>query len=337
MAQSQAIGFELISNALRIIEAVDVVDYGEIGEQVDMMTGADMQRFIGTLDATDPDLAAELRQQLGGIADAVDAGHNPESLIPVARQLLAEAYDTVIPPEIHNQPGFIGAVMAQLLLAEGGVSEGMDEAFDEPWEWANAWSALQRVKELWGQVENLATPELVASVQEMITALDGIFTQVAPPASFDGMVGEEAEPYAQGMVGYLESVVDAQLYAGRDPVLLVRHLTDLAGPACQSYEAGNDEIGRETIYAIFDNYGDTTGLGNMVGLFDPEVGARIDATFGGLIPLAVAEDQDDDDQDSGSSSSGSGSSGSNAATLTGAPACNALVEALEEARSVLGG
>lgn len=341
VAQSQAIGFEQILNAFRIFEAVPRSDYEEIDEQVEMMTGAHLERFIGTLRERDPDLADALQQQLEGVADTVEDGNNPDILLPVARQLLAEAYDTVVPPEIHNQPAFIGGLIAQLLLGEGGVSEGLEEAFDEPWEWANGWSSLQRVKELWAEVSGAASPELAANIEQMITSLDAIFTQAEPPEDFAGMIAEEAEPFAQGMVGYLESVLDAQLYTGRDPIRLIAHLTDLAGPACQSYEAGKDEIGRETIYAIFDNFGDTTGLGDMIGLFDPEVGEMMETAFGGLIPLAVAEDADDDDNEDGgggasSSASGSGS-GDGSDVMTGAPACNALIEALEEARSVLGG
>lgn len=279
--QSQAVGFELALQRLRIIDAVDQPYQIDFPEIVESLAASDYERFGGVLVELDYELALYLYNTLGGVAETVEEGGltdgpggavNVNSVVPVARELLLEAYDLVVPREIREQPAFKAGIMAQLLLGEGGVAEGLEEAFVERWEYANGWSATQRVKALWAQLAPLATTQQQADVEEMIALLDEIYLSPRPPESFAGLDPEEAETPAQRLVGLLETIVDTALYSGRDQARLLNHLIELTGPACETYAAGDLRAAQVTIYAVADHYvGETTGLGSLIGLFAPEV------------------------------------------------------------------
>ena len=331
------------------MEAVENPDDG-FAEIVENLTGPDFQRFGGTLGELNDDLADELFEVLGEIAEAVEEGELDEALemVPQARDMLNQAYDLVVPPDTRNEPAFKGAVMAQLLLGEGGVAEGLEEAFEEEWEFANGWAATQRIKVLWEDIRSLADDQQQADVDEMIAAIDAIYPSPEPPESLAGVDPEEAETPAQRMLGFLEVIVDAQLYSGRDPARLIGYLAEIAGPGCAYYADGDDELGREVMYAVFDHYaGETTGLGGLIGLFAPEIHEE---AMEALETLVVVE-EDDDDEEAGEGESGPSDDDAASARgsadddddddgvmLTGGVAeCEALVEALEEGRALLGG
>ncbi len=332
--QSQAFGLEMVAQRLRIVEALEPPLDTELGEIVEMMIGPDFERFGATLAGRDEALAAQLHETLKEIVEAVEEGEGVGKLLPVARQLLTQAYDLVVSPTIQHLAAFKGGVMAQLLLAEGGVAEGLEEAFLEQWEFANGWAATQRVKVLWQDIDELASDQRRADVEEMLALIDSIYPTPEPPETFAGIDPEEAEVPAQRIVGILEEVVDAELYSGRDLLRLVSYLVELARPACQSYEAGEDELGREVIYAVFDHYGEMTGLGALIGLFAPDVNETVMAAFEGLVAV---EDDDDGDGEDGAGMGGAGNADDGDDEMTGAKACNQLVEGLEAARSILGG
>ena len=339
---SQAIGLELALQRLRIVEAIDPPFDDEFAEVVENLTGPDFQRFGGTLAAMDAELAEQLFEVLEAVAEAVEEGEDDEvaELLPTARDMLNQAYDLVVPPEVRNEPAFKGAVMAHLLLGEGGVAEGLEEAFEEEWEFANGWGATQRIKVLWGDISALATAEQVADIEEMIAALDAIYPSPEPPESFAGIDPEEAETPAQRIVGFIEVVVDAQLYSGRDPARLIGHLAEATAAGCARYEAGEDELGREIMYAVFDHYaGETTGLGALIGLFAPEVHEEAMEGFEHLV--VVEDDDDDDDDEGGAEAPGAGDGAADGddddGAMEAAEACEIVLEAIEEGRAVLGG
>ena len=326
--QSQAIGLERAMQRLRIVQALEPPFDDEFAEVVENLIGADFERFGGTLAERDDVLAEQLFDILGAIAEGVEDGEDVAELLPVATEMLSTAYDLVIPPDVQALPAFKGGIVAQLLLGEGGVAEGLEEAFVEEWEFANGWGATQRVKVLWADLEGLATPQQLADINEMIVAFDAIYPSPEPPGTFAGIDPEEAETPAQRMAGLLEAVLDTALYSGRDQVRLLRHLGDVAGRACESYETGNDGVGREIMYAVFDHYaGETTGLGALIGLFAPEVH---DEAMEALENLVIVEEDADDGAPAGGDEEDEDA-------MDPAQACNALVDALEEAGSVLGG
>jgi hypothetical protein len=295
---SNAIGLELALQRLFIVEAVEDPD-DEFAEVVENLTGPDFQRFGGTLRQLDAELAEELFEILDEIAEEVEEGELDEALemVPEARAMLNRAYDLVVPPEVRDDPAFKGAVMAQLLLGEGGVAEGLEEAFEEEWEFANGWGATQRIKVLWEDLRGLADEQQQADVDETIAAFDAIYPSPQPPESLAGIDPEEAETPAQRMLGFLEVIVDAQLYSGRDQLRLIGHLIEIAGPGCAYFADGEDALGREVMYAVFDHYaGETTGLGDLIGLFSPDIHEEAMEAFETLV---VVEEDDDDDGDSG--------------------------------------
>lgn len=332
---SQAIGFELALQRLRIVEAIDAPYDDEFAEVVENLTGPDFERFGGTLADLDSALADQLFEVLDAVAEAVEDGEadEVEELLPTANNLLNQAYDLVVPPSVRDEPAFKGAVMAQLFLGEGGVAEGLEEAFEEEWEFANGWGATQRVKILWSELRDAATPQQQADVEEMLAAIDAIYPSPEPPESLAGIDPEEAETPAQRIVGFLEVVVDAQLYSGRDQVRLLNHLGVTAAAGCAYFEAGDDELGREVMYAVFDHYaGETTGLGALIGLFAPEVHEEAMEAFEHLVTV----EEDDDDDDAAGDPTGDELDDDDEA-VTAAAACEAVVEALDEGRAILGG
>jgi hypothetical protein len=331
--QSQAIGLERAALRLRIVQAVEPPYDADFAEIVENLTGPDFQRFGATLAAADKNFADDLYEVLDAIAEGVEEGEDISDLVPVGLDMLATAYDMVIPPEIRALPAFKGGLLAQLLLGDGGVSEGLAEAFDEEWEFANGWASAQRAKELWAEIESLATADQALEINDAIAEIDAIYTSAEPPETLAGVYPEEAETPAQRIVGFLEVVLDSALYSGRDQVRLLTHLIDVAAPACQSYEAGEDGLGREVMYAVFDHYaGETTGLGALIGLFAPEVN---DVAMAALANLVIVEGNGDEDEDSASGSASGG--GEEVVEMDAAEACHALVGAFGEARSVLGG
>jgi hypothetical protein len=334
--QSRAIGLELAAQRLRIVAALEPPYDEEFAEVVENLTGADFERFAGTLEAADEDLAEQLYEMLDAIAEGVEEGEDVADLVPLGLEMLATAYDLVIPAELRDLPAFKGGVMAQLLLGEGGVAEGLEEAFEEEWEFANGWAATQRIKVLWADVASLATDQQRADIDEMIAIIDEIYPSPEPPETFAGIDPEEAETPSQRIVGILEVVLDSALYSGRDQVRLLSHLEDVAGPACESYEAGDNALGREAMYAILDHYaGETTGLGDLIGLFAPEVHEE---AMEALEQLVIVEGDDDDEGEEAGEGEGPVSDDDDEDDdMDAAGACNALVEALGEARSVLGG
>ena len=348
LLQSQAIGFEHILRDLRMIEALDRPYPSVLTEIVHDMVGRDRDRFSATLAGLDPALAVEFFQVIDAIDEGVERNElvaldviDVVSLIQVGFALLDDAYALVVPQETQNDPVFKAAIMAQLLLGDGGVAEGLAEAFEEEWQFANGWAATQRIKVLWEDIRGLATPEQQFEIDDAIAALDAIYPSVEPPQTFAGLDPEAAETVAQRMVGFLESIVDAQLYSGRDELRLVAHLAVLATEGCAHYEAGADELGREVIYAVYDHYaGETTGLGAVMELFSPATHAMAMSAFDVLVAV-------DDDDDGGLQTIGElvnadeaaapGAEATETEEMDGSRACRTLLEGLDEGRAVLGG
>jgi hypothetical protein len=252
-----------------------------------------------------------------------------------ARALLAQAYDVVIPQDLRGTPAFTGGIMIQLLLAEEGVAEGYEEAAEgnEPWEYPNGWVALQRVKALWSEIEADASEQHAADALEMFDVLDGLYPQAEPPESVAGWNPEEAEAPAQRLGGIVETVVDANLYPGRDAARLSGHLVALAGEACTVYDE-DEAVARETLYALYDLYDGE--LAGVASLFVPEDEETASDMFGILI--GAGDDDDDDDDDAGAEADDDDDDDDDDdVTLSGAEACGELQTALTNIQGAFGG
>ncbi len=183
LIQSRAYGRDLVLQRLRVVDAFEAPLDDELMEQVEMLLSSDVNRFIGTLRAADPVLAADLLGALDEVEEAVEEGEDASEAVLEARQLALRAYDLVVPAEVRKSPTFIGALIADLVLGEGGVAEGYEEAIgdEEPYLFTSGWSALQGVKALWEQLAVYATPQQKADVEEMIVQLDAIYFAAEPP------------------------------------------------------------------------------------------------------------------------------------------------------------
>lgn len=335
--QSRGFGLEMMGVRLLLLETYGVAPEG-LDETVEGLE-ADYARFGGTLTAEAPDVAADLEEAIEAIEDGFEDGADLTDLVADALEVHEAAYAVVIPAETRSSAAYRAGIMADLLLAEGGVAEGVEEAIeeDEPWMYPLGWAALQRVLELWSSLAEFATAEQDSFAEQYFDTLRDIYPAHTLPDTFPSNP-EEAESPAQSLVGIIESVSDAALYPGRDVRRLAPHLTTVVAPACDAYAAGNDAIAYEHIVAVGDLY--SAHLEDFLGLVAGEVGEEVS---GMLAALGYAGEDDDDDgaegEEAGEGGAGDDDGDDDDVELADDPAaaCGELLEALEEASELLGG
>lgn len=336
VTQSRGFGLELMDARLLVLETYGVAPDG-LDETVEGLE-ADLARFGGTLAAVAPDVADALADAVEAIEDGFAGGEDLTELVAVARAAHAEAYAAVIPAEVRASAAYRAGVMADLLLAEGGVAEGVEEAIeeDEPWMYPLGWAALQRVEALWAGLAEFATADQESFAQQYLDTLRGIYPAATLPEVFPSNP-EEAESPAQSLVGILESVADAALYPGRDVRRLAPHLETVVAQACAAYEAGDDAIAFEHVLIVGDLY--DAHLTDFLGLVAGDVDEGVTGMLGAL---GYGGDDDDDEAGEGEGADTGGdeddADGDDAELASDpAAACGELLEALEEATAVLGG
>ena len=330
--QSRAYGLELVGVRLALVEAFDPVPE-ELEEPLEGIFEHDLPRFIGTLEARDPLAAAELVEALERVVEGVEEGEVGLMDLAYAKAWTARAYDAVVPAGSRT-PAFWGGVLADLLLGEPGVAEALEEALveDEVWEFPLGWAALQRVEALWSVLAPLADAEEASFARQYLDILGSIYASPSPPDVLPPNP-EEAEAPAQSLVGILESVVDASLYSGRDFGRLAAALVDEVAMACRAYAEGDDAIAAETIFAVAAHY--EANLVDMLELFDPDIADAAGGILEALLGLGDADDEgpsaalgNEDEDDHGDDED---------ALDDPAAVCGELMNALEEARTLLGG
>ncbi|MAN76780.1 MAG: hypothetical protein CML24_06210 [Rhizobiales bacterium] len=332
VALSQAYGLESIGLRLDLAAAFSAPYDDELLETIEGVTGSSLTRFEGTLTAADPELAQSLRAALETVAETAEDGDDAGAAIEEARALLSEAYDTVIADDVRGTPSFTGGLLLQLLLYDDGIAEGYEEAAEgnEPWEYPNGWVALERVKALWSELEADASEQQVVDVEEMFAVLDELYPQVEPPESVAGWNPEEAEAPAQRLGGILETVVDADLYPGRDTARLSGHLAMMVSETCATYET-DEAVAQETLFALYDLYGGE--LEGVAGLFAPEDAETASEMFESLIGV------EDDDDDEGAEGKGDDDQDEDDddESVAGSEACGELETALTNIQTAFGG
>ncbi|MCC6735420.1 MAG: hypothetical protein IT534_04760 [Bauldia sp.] len=318
----QAAGFESIAETLMLAAVLDEPP-ANAEEIADAMTGAAFDRFAGTLAARDPALAENLRSALADIGEAFGEGEVSEDDVTAAMVLWRAAYDTVIDPTLQALPAFRAAVMTNLLVRPGGVSEG----YEGPEAYPMGWAALARVRILWGELSAGLSTEQKAQVEENLSELGGLYPAVDAMPRMVGIGTEDAEPGAQALVGGLETVANADLYGARDLAALAIHLGDVIAAACPAFD-DEDTAARalEAIYAAHDRYGDLAGL---LDVFDPDAKESIEAGFDALGIVAY---DDDGGSASGSAAPAASSSDSGADQPV---ACAQLADDLHAAAAIL--
>lgn len=280
---SQAFGLEMISRRLTLIDRYTMS--APLLRQVRKMPHIDFARIHGTLRARDPQLADEMFQAMWATIEAVANGGDVPGSMARMKGILATARDTLISPTFQRTAAYKGALAIDLLLAGDGVAEAFEEAFVDLAEYPNGWVALQRVKQLWAELEPLANEAAKAEAREALAALDKFYPSPVPPASMaaTGHIGEDAEAEAQHLANIIEQVVQADLFPGRDLPRLTEHLTALIGTACVAYDTGEDYIGQETAYAVGHHYGQQ--LIGLLGILNPTLNAGIVELLGKLVSV----------------------------------------------------
>jgi hypothetical protein len=280
MELSWAFGLERIGLRLAVADALGD-DYGEYDEELEKMLTRDFGRFGASLAQRDAQLAAELRDALEEVIEAFEEGDAADA-IAEAQELLDRAYAALIPEELRGSPSFIGGVLADLLLFDDGVAEAYEDAADgDLWEYPTGWAALNRVEDLWAEVEGMATDERREDVLEMFEFLRTVvYPDVRPPPEIRGDP-EEAEGATHRITGILEEVTDAYLYASRDLGRLAGALRDTAAPGCAAYAAGDEALGTEHMYFVRDPY--RKHLRRLLDLIAPDVHADIAMITDGLV------------------------------------------------------
>lgn len=338
LIQNRAYGLELVLRRLAVIDQFEAPLDDDLMEQVEALLDSDVHRFVGTLRAADPALADDLMAALEEVEERAEAGEDASAAVAEARTLALRAYDRVVPTEVRRSPAFLGGVIADLSLGEGGVAEGYEEAAGgEPFEFTSGWASLQRVEELWTQLSAYATAEQRADVEEMLGLLDGVYPRPEPPAAIVGDP-EEAEASVQRLISLLETVADAELFAGRDMPALAESLVVTLTPACRAYQAGDDAVALEGVFAVGELY--VRYLADFMGFMAPEVHEEAAEVIGALTGLEAEGDEgeegEEEDDEAGAEVAAAGAEAAPAGAAAGA-ACLELLEALEEAVGVLGG
>lgn len=305
--QSHAYGLEMVGLRLTVIAAFDPIPE-ELEEQVEKLFDRDVPRFLGTLRQLDPLVAEGLVAALEVVEEGAEDGEVSDADLAEAWDWWGRAYDVLVPQD-RRTPAFWGAVLADLLLADDGVAEALEDALDEElWEYPGGWAALQRVEVLWGELEGSANDEQRSFARQYLDFLQEIYPTAAIPDELPANP-EEAEAPAQSLVGVIEATVGASLYTGRDLGRLAGHLVEIVAPACELYAAGDDELAVEAAYTARNHY--RKHLRRLLDLIAPEV----HATAGGILDALVSDEPPTDR----------------------AGACIELRDALIEARSSLGG
>ena len=206
--------------------------------------------FMASLVAKAPDTAEALGTALDALLEAREAGGDTAAAAGKVADLTARAKAALLPAEVVDTAPFRGALLAALLLDEGGVAESYEEASGgEVDAYAVGWTALRRARSLWDGLKARGAPEAVAEGDAALARLDALFPSAERPA----------RPPRSAR----RADARADLYPGRD--------LGAAG-------ASDAAVGRELL-AIASAYHGAL-LAAPLSVMAPEAEARITAAFG---------------------------------------------------------
>ena len=258
-------------------EDSDAAGSGEAGDGEDEEEEGGPLDDFGLLRASLAAASPELEQRLGAaIAELLEAAEDGKDLGASSEEVVGltqEARGKLLPPTVADAPGFRAALMASLLLDEGGVAEGFEEASEgEASAYTLGYVALQRVKALWEGLSGQASPQQAADVAAMFALLDALFPTEEMPEQISPDP-EQAEAPAQQLVALLEGVADAELFLGRDLAAAMTVVNDVAAQGCASLAAGKAGLGVEQL-RIAAAYYDQTVV-DTLGMIAPDAAAAI--------------------------------------------------------------
>lgn len=286
-ALAQAAALERIEAAARglsLLSEPETEAEDDAGEEEEEGLAEALPLIQATLAAAQPETAKALPEAIGEMLEAAEDGESPAGPAKEVLALTEQARAALTPADLASGVPFQAALMAALLLDEGGVAESYEEASEgDAAAYAIGWAALQRVKALWARVKGAGAPETVAEAEAMIAILDGLFPSETPPETLSPDP-EEAEGPSHRLVGLLEVVADANLYPGRDLARAAGLVADLADQGCAAIAAGEGPKGLETL-AIAAAYHEQA-LADTLGVIAPEAAEAVDEN---LEPLEDGE------------------------------------------------
>lgn len=268
---------------------VRLVALEQIGDDVDELVDEATEglevafdMLAGTLGAVDADLLARLEADLEAVSEAAEEGEDLTDLLAAARATIAEVREAVLPEGFADDPVSQATLLARLLLDDGGVAEGWEEAFEEEAaDYAIGWAALQVSRDIWAGLEPLANENQAFEINDQLDFVSNdLFPTWHIPEDVHLMDGEAAEPPTHRIVTFLEVMTDAYIYPNRDLAPLVGLVSDLGAEACSAY-ASDPAMGLEVMHQAFYYYDEN--LRRMVGLFDPELHEATEGYFEGII------------------------------------------------------
>lgn len=335
LVQSQAFGFEMALQRLAALEhaAAEGGDLDDDWEEVIEGLEHDLGRFMGSLRMADAGLAQAVEEAVEELEEAFEAGADLAEAIAEAREAITEAYAVVVPTGFSSDPTFVAALIADMSLGPIGVGEGYEEAIEgELPAFTLGYVALARVRELWVGIADGATDQQRHDVEEMLAFIGTLYPT---PIIDEPIVGnpEEAEAPVQRIIGVLETVVDAELYAGRNLAALAKHLPEELAGACRAYEVGDDALGLEIAISVGYRYLNAD-LGDFMGFMAPDTHEEIAELIAALTGMS-GEDDDDDDEGEADEADDDDEAAANAGDS--AALCRDLLDELEEAADVFGG
>jgi hypothetical protein len=258
--------------------------------------------FAASLAAKAPRTAEALGTTLEEMLEAREKGEATARTAEEVASLIAEAKAALLPPEVVETVPFQGALLAALMLDEGGVAESYEEASQgEADAYAIGWTALQRGTAVWNGLRGRGAPEGVAEGDAALARLAALFPAEEMPDRLSPDP-EEAEAPAHQLVALTEAVTRADLYPGRDLGAAADTVRALATEGCGMLPTDAD-MGAERLAIAAAYYGQL--LADPLSVMAPEAGEAIAAGFG------------------------AGEGG------TDAPDCGALLDALGTAREAL--
>ena len=277
-AHSHNYALRAVEIRLNVLENV-VVDDDEVYEEAGEGLEDSLAAIKGSLSAVDAELYEQYEEVLEQIAEAAEEGEDYADLLVEAKLLTEQVHDVLLGADFNSDPVNLGALLARILLAEGGVAEGWEEIFEgELAEFAIGWSALQRTNELWADLAPYASEQQAFEVQDSLDFLaTELYAEQTPPEGFELMDAEAGEAPAHRIVSYLETITDATLYPERNLGALVGLIDDLAVEACGLFDAGDALMGEEVLGQSFYFYDEN--LVRMLDLFDPELQETLEGDY----------------------------------------------------------
>jgi hypothetical protein len=256
------------------------------GEVDNEMPFRQLHLFAGSLAGRAPRLFDELRSALSAVQQAESgAGEDLGQAVYRAQGLLTQARGVLVPPHLSEDPTFRAAVLSRLALSASGFARGYEEAAEgEAGAYIFGWSALQRAKGLWAELEpEVADPNIVSEVERVFSLLDELMPTAEPPERFRDP--EDVEVAAQDLVFALEAAIGAQLQP-RDLATVLSLVERQADEGCSAFERGRPRLALELVLSARIHYVESVAA--TVSMLAPGPGGEIRRFLGESLPEQIA-------------------------------------------------